>query len=66
MDDVVFLQFASTADDVGNSHLERLANEDGVVDPKQPRGRAYFAESGARLDQVFRLLAQDLTVRLAR
>jgi Flp pilus assembly protein TadG len=48
------------------AHLERVANEDGVVDPDQPRGRAYFAESGEQLQQVFRRLAQDLTIRLAR
>ena len=48
------------------AHLARLANEGGRVDANQPRGRAYFAESGAKLEQVFRQLAQDLTVRLAR
>jgi hypothetical protein len=48
------------------AHLKRLANEDGIVDGDQPRGRAYFAESGAQLDEVFQLLAQDLTVRLAQ
>ena len=48
------------------AHLERVANEDGAVNPDQPRGRAYFAESGEQLEQVFRRLAQDLTIRLAR
>jgi len=48
------------------AHLKRLANEDGMVDGDQPRGRSYFAESGDQLDDVFSLLAQDLTVRLAR
>ena len=47
-------------------HLARLANEGGVADVDQPRGQSYFAESGAQLEQVFRQLANDLTVRLAR
>lgn len=47
-------------------HLRRLANVEGVSDPDEPRGQAYFAESGAKLEEVFRRLAQDLTVRLAR
>ncbi len=48
------------------AHLERLANEGGASDGSQPRGQSYFAESGADLEQVFRQLAQDLTVRLAQ
>lgn len=47
-------------------HLRRLANVAGIANEHEPRGQAYFAESGAHLEQVFRRLAQDLTVRLAR
>ena len=48
------------------AYLQLLANENGVADPNQKRGKAYFAPSVAELQQVFDLVAQDLLVRLAR
>ncbi len=47
-------------------YLRLLANEDGVADPNQPRGRMFFAPTPAELSEVFDLVAQDLLVRLAR
>lgn len=41
------------------------ANEGGVADGSQPRGRSYFAPSEAELEAVFNKVAQDLLVRLA-
>jgi hypothetical protein len=46
--------------------LRLLANEDGIADPSQPRGRMYFAPSSAELAAIFQLVAQDLLVRLAQ
>ncbi|MEE9185346.1 MAG: VWA domain-containing protein [Acidimicrobiia bacterium] len=46
-------------------YLRILANEDGVADPNQPKGRMFFAPTSAELSKVFDLVAQDLLVRLA-
>ncbi len=46
-------------------YLRLLANEDGVADPDQPRGRMFFAPTPAELSEVFDLVAKDLLVRLA-
>lgn len=48
------------------SYLRMVANEDGVVDSSQPRGKAYFAPSATQLHEVFDQVAQDLLVRLAQ
>jgi Flp pilus assembly protein TadG len=47
------------------AYLRRLANEDGITNPSQPRGKMYFAPSGAELEAVFNQVARDLIVRLA-
>jgi hypothetical protein len=47
-------------------YLRRLANEDGITNPAQPKGRMYFAPSPDVLGEVFRQLARDLLVRLAQ
>lgn len=47
-------------------YLRELANEDGVTDPDQPRGKSYFAPSATELRAVFDQVAQDLLVRLAQ
>jgi Flp pilus assembly protein TadG len=47
-------------------YLRQLANEDGLVDPGQPKGRFYFAPTAADLQAVFRAVAADLAVRLSR
>lgn len=47
-------------------YLRLLANEDGIVSPRQPAGQSYFAPSAAELRSVFRSVAADLAVRLAR
>ena len=47
-------------------YLKLLANEDGIANPAQPRGRMYFAPSPDVLGDVFRQLARDLLVRLAQ
>jgi Flp pilus assembly protein TadG len=44
--------------------LALIANENGLADPDQPQGRAFFAQSGADLTDVFDLVAKDLLVRL--
>lgn len=46
-------------------YLRLLANEDGVADPDQPRGRMFFAPTPAELSEVFDLVVKDLLVRLA-
>lgn len=46
-------------------YLRRLANEDGISNPDQPRGKMYFAPSAAEIRTVFNLVAQDLLARLA-
>jgi len=48
------------------AYLRRIANEDGIENARQPRGRMFFAPSPRELAQVFDLVAQDLMVRLAR
>ena len=48
------------------NYLRQLANEDGITDPDQPKGKMYFAPSAAELRTVFNLVAQDLLARLAR
>lgn len=47
-------------------YLRLLANEGGVANPSQPKGRMFFAPSAAELEEVFDLVAQDLLVRLAQ
>ncbi len=47
-------------------YLREVANEDGVVSSEEPQGRMYFAPSAAQLESVFREVANDLIVRLAR
>ena len=46
-------------------YLRELANEDGVANGDQPKGRAYFAPTAAELDDVFKAVAQDILVRLS-
>jgi Flp pilus assembly protein TadG len=46
--------------------LRRLANEDGVVDPGQPRGKMYFAPTPAELEAAFQSVASDLMTRLTK
>jgi Flp pilus assembly protein TadG len=45
-------------------YLRRIANEGGVSDPDQPRGRMYFAPTSRQLREVFRMVAEDLLARL--
>ncbi len=47
-------------------YLRRIANQDGIVNSAQPEGKMYFAPSPAQLESVFREVANDLIVRLAR
>jgi Flp pilus assembly protein TadG len=47
------------------NYLRQLANENGVTDPDQPKGRMYFAPSASEIRTVFNLVAQDLLARLA-
>lgn len=47
-------------------YLRQLANENGIVSSRQPAGQSYFAPSPAELASVFRSVAADLLVRLAR
>lgn len=47
-------------------YLKMIANEDGVADSSQPRGKAYFAPSANELRAVFDQVASNLLVRLAQ
>lgn len=47
-------------------YLRLLANEDGIANPAQPKGRMYFAPSPDVLTDVFNQMARDLLVRLAQ
>jgi Mg-chelatase subunit ChlD len=47
------------------TYLKQLANVDGMTNPSQPRGKFYFAPTGAELEAVFQEVARDLIVRLA-
>jgi hypothetical protein len=47
-------------------YLRLLANEGGVTDPGQPKGRMFFAPTSAELEQVFDLVIADLLARLSR
>jgi hypothetical protein len=47
------------------TYLRQLANENGITDPDQPKGKMYFAPSAGEIRTVFNLLAQDLLARLA-
>ena len=47
-------------------YLRLLANEGGIADPNQPKGRMFFAPTAAELSEVFDLVAKDLLVRLAQ
>jgi hypothetical protein len=46
-------------------YLRQLANEDGITDPTQPKGKSYFAPTADDLRAIFNLVARDLIVRLA-
>ena len=48
------------------NYLAQIANVDGMSDPSQPFGRAYFAPSSNELRAVFEQVASDLLVRLAQ
>ncbi len=48
------------------TYLRKIANEGGVVSANQPQGKMYFAPSAAQLEAVFREVANDLVVRLAK
>ncbi len=48
------------------AYLQVLANENGMTDPSQPQGKAYFAPSAAELQTVFQQVAADILVRLAQ
>jgi Flp pilus assembly protein TadG len=47
-------------------YLSLLANENGIANSSQPKGRSYFAPSKAQLGQIFQQVAQDLLVRLTQ
>jgi Mg-chelatase subunit ChlD len=47
-------------------YLRQLANENGIADPSQPQGKAYFAPTPAELNTVFQQVAADIMVRLAQ
>lgn len=47
-------------------YLRLLANEGGVADPNQPKGRMFFAPTAAELQEVFDLVTADLFARLAK
>ena len=47
-------------------YLRQIANEDGITDSSQPRGKSYFAPSANELRSVFDQVASDLLVRLAQ
>lgn len=47
-------------------YLSELANEHGRVSSRQPSGRMYFAPGPEDLRAVFRQVASDLVIRLAR
>lgn len=47
-------------------YLRQIANEDGLSDASQPRGKSYFAPSANELRSVFEQVANDLLVRLAQ
>lgn len=47
------------------NYLRELANENGMTDSSQPKGKMYFAPSAAEIRTVFNLVAQDLLARLA-
>ncbi len=46
-------------------YVRGLANENGVADPDQPQGRAYYAPTPSDLERVFNQVAQDIKVRLS-
>lgn len=50
----------------GLDYLRLLANEDGVADASQVKGKMYFAPSAGQIRAVFNLVAQDLLARLAQ
>lgn len=47
-------------------YLRQIANEDGISDASQPRGKSYFAPSANELRSVFEQVANDLLVRLSQ
>ncbi len=49
----------------GQDYLRLLANDDGVADASQVKGKMYFAPSAGEIRAVFNLVAQDLLARLA-
>jgi hypothetical protein len=58
--------FASELGRPDLDYLARLANEHGIESSRQPSGRMYFAPTPEDLDAVFRQVAADLVIRLAR
>jgi Flp pilus assembly protein TadG len=46
--------------------LKKLANVDGMVDPKQPQGKMYFAPTKADIQSAFNSVASDLLTRLVQ
>lgn len=47
-------------------YLREIANEGGIADSSQPRGKSYFAPSAFELRGVFQQVASDLMTRLAQ
>jgi Mg-chelatase subunit ChlD len=47
-------------------YLQQLANENGMTDPNQPQGKAYFAPTPQDLNTVFQQVAADILVRLSQ
>ena len=47
-------------------YLRMIANEDGIANGSQVRGRSYFAPSANELRAVFQQVASDLLARLAQ
>jgi hypothetical protein len=58
--------FASELGRPDLDYLALLANEHGIESSHQPSGRMYFAPTPEDLDAVFRQVASDLVIRLAR
>ncbi len=48
------------------NYLRKVANEGGISNSNQPRGKMYFAPSPDDLNRVFLEVANDLVVRLSR
>jgi hypothetical protein len=46
--------------------LKKLANQDGMTNPKQPQGKMYFAPTRNELQDAFASVARDLLTRLVQ